>query len=111
MREEQHGFRQGRSWVTQVEIWTKMLEEGADIDVVYRDFRKALNSVPHQRLLKKARAHGIGGSSLQWIESFLVGRKQRVSLNGAKSAWADVHCNQWDPTRQCFGSYSFHHLH
>ena len=37
--EEQHGFRQGRSCVTQLlvrmEMWTKLLEEGADIDVVY----------------------------------------------------------------------------
>ncbi len=77
MQDEQHGFRQGRSCVTQlleiVEIWKKMLEEGADIDVVYLDFRKAFDSVPHQRLLKKVRAHGIGGNLLQWIESFLVG--------------------------------------
>ena len=33
MRDEQHGFKQGRSWVTQLlqimEMWTKMLEEGA----------------------------------------------------------------------------------
>ena len=39
---EQHGFRQGCSCVTQLlqimEMWTKMLEEGADIDVVYFDF-------------------------------------------------------------------------
>ena len=94
MRDEQHGFRQGRSCVTQLlqimEMWTKMLEEGADIDVIYLDFRKAFDSVPHQRLLKKAKAHGIDGKVLQWIQSFLLGRKQRVSLNGAKSAWADV---------------------
>ena len=57
-----------------------MLDDGGGIDVVYLDFRKAFDSVPHQRLLKKFKAHEIGGSRslLQWIESFLTGRKQRV---------------------------------
>ena len=36
-----------------------MLDEVAGIDVVYLDFRKAFDSVPHQRLLKKAHAYGI----------------------------------------------------
>ena len=94
IRDEQHGFRQGRSCVTKLlqimKMWTKILEEGADIGVVYLDFREAFDSVPYQPLLKKARAHDIDVKVLQWIESFLLGRKQRVSLNGAKSAWADV---------------------
>ena len=51
--EEQHGFRPGRSCVTQLleimDIWTRMIEEGDQIDVVYLDFRKAFDSVPHQR--------------------------------------------------------------
>ena len=49
--DEQHGFRPGRSCVTQLieimDIWTKMFEEGDGIDVVYLDFRKAFDSVPH----------------------------------------------------------------
>ena len=95
LSEDQHGFRAGRSCVTQLleimELWTSMLDEGGGIDVVYLDFRKAFDSVPHQRLLKKARAHGIDGNLLKWIESFLTGRKQRVNVNGEMSSWADVH--------------------
>ena len=49
---DQHGFRAERSCVTQlleiVEIWTSMLDEGDATDVVYLDFRKAFDSVPHQ---------------------------------------------------------------
>ena len=66
LSEDQHGFRSGRSCVTQLleimEIWTSMLEEGGGIDVVYLDFRKAFDSVPHQRLLRKAQAYGIDGT-------------------------------------------------
>ena len=94
LSEDQHGFRSGRSCVTQlleiIEIWSSMLDEGGSIDVVYLDFRKAFDSVPHQRLLKKAEAYGIRGKLLLWIESFLTGRKQRVIVNGGKSTWADV---------------------
>ena len=94
LSEDQHGFRSGRSCVTQlleiIEIWSSMLDEGGSIDVVYLDFRKAFDSVPHQRLLKKAEAYGIRGKLLLWIESFLTGRKQRVIVNGDKSTWADV---------------------
>ena len=95
LSEDQHGFRSGRSCVTQLleimEIWTSMLDEGGGLDVVYLDFRKAFDSVPHQRLLKKIRAYGIDGSLLKWIESFLTGRKQRVIVNGGISAWSEVH--------------------
>ena len=63
-----------------------MLDEGGGIDVVYLDFHKAFDSVPHQHLLKKARAHGIDGNLLKWIESFLTGRKQRVNVNGEMSS-------------------------
>ena len=94
LSEDQHGFRSGRSSVTQLleimEVWSGMLDEGGGIDVVYLDFRKAFDSVPHQRLLRKAQAYGIGGKLLQWIESFLTGRKQRVIVHGGKSTWAEV---------------------
>ena len=33
---------------------------------------------------------GIGGNILSWVEAFLVGRKQRVTVNGTKSDWAPV---------------------
>ena len=60
---DQHGFRSNRSCVTQlpeiVKIWTSMLDEGGGIDVVYLDFRKAFDSVPHERLLKKVQSYGI----------------------------------------------------
>ena len=33
---------------------------------------------------------GIEGNVLQWIRDFLVGRRQRVSINGTVSDWASV---------------------
>ena len=72
--------------------WTAAVEEGNLVDVVYLDFAKAFDSVPHphQRLLCKLKSHGISARLLDWIASFLVGRQQRVVIQGSKSAWAPV---------------------
>ena len=67
-----------------------MIEEGAPVDSIYLDFRKAFDSVPHQRLLRKLRAHGIAEQVIKWIEAFLSGRKQQVVVNGHHSGWAPV---------------------
>ena len=36
-----------------LEEWTKALDEGEEIDLIYTDFQKAFDSVQHQRLLSK----------------------------------------------------------
>jgi hypothetical protein len=91
---QQHGFLSGRSCTTQLldtlEHWTKMLDEGLAIDVVYLDFAKAFDSVPHRRLLAKLDSYGIRGKVLRWIAHFLIGRKQRVMINGTASEWGEV---------------------
>ena len=94
MHPSQHGFLPRRSCTTQLmevmEAWTAAVEEGDPVDVVYLDFAKAFDSVPHQRLLCKLESHGISGKLLDWIAAFLVGRQQRVMIQGSKSAWAPV---------------------
>ena len=39
---------------------TKWVDDGSPVDVVYLDFQKALDKVPHQRVLLKLKVHGIG---------------------------------------------------
>ena len=90
----QHGFVKGRSCITQLlevlDIWTEVLDEGGSIDVIYMDFQKAFDTVPHRRLILKAEAHGIGGRLLGWLKDFLANREQRVVVNGTKSSSARV---------------------
>ena len=38
---------------------TFMIDEGSSVDAIYLDFAKALDSVPHEQLLKKVEALGI----------------------------------------------------
>ena len=67
-----------------------MLEENEVFDVIYTDFAKAFDSVAHQRLLVKLESIGIKGDLLNWVRSFLNGRKQCVKVNGVTSGWKDV---------------------
>ncbi len=63
---------------------------GGEVDVIYTDFIKAFDSVPHKRLLTKLKAYGITGKIHSWISAFLLGRKQRMAVHGSYSSWRDV---------------------
>ena len=60
------------------------------MDVVYLDFQKAFNKVPHQRLILKLKAHGIGNDVINWIEKWLTHRRQTVIVDGEISNWKSV---------------------
>jgi len=98
---EQHRFRSGRSCLTNLletfENWTKALDEGYGLDVAYLDYRKAFDSVPHQRLIKKLKSFGINGKLLQWLDDFLTSRTMKVGLRGTLTATGGI---KWSPTRQ-----------
>ena len=46
--------------------------------------------MPHQRLLLKLKAHGIGDSTIDWTEEWLTDRRQRVLVDGEVSNWKSV---------------------
>ena len=60
------------------------------VDVIYMDFQKAFDTVPHRRLIQKVGAHGIEGRLLDWLTDFLANREQRVVVNGTRSSTAKV---------------------
>ena len=61
-----------------------------EIDIIYLDFKKAFDKMPHQRLLLKLKAHGIGNGMINWIEKWLIDRRQRVVVDGEVSNWKAV---------------------
>ena len=91
---DQFGFLPGRSCALQlllvIEEWLTILDRKGAVDVVYLDFQKAFDRVPHQRLLRKLEAYGIGGDLLRWVSAFLTNRRQRVMVEGVCSNWTRV---------------------
>ena len=90
----QHGFRRGRSCLSQLlEHYQQIidgLEDGSAVDVVYLDFSKAFDKVDHNILLDKLSSIGISRKLLQWIGSFLIGRKHAVLVDGHTTDYSDV---------------------
>ena len=71
---------------------TNFIDSGYPVNVIYLDFQKAYDKVPHGRLVSKLEAHGIGGEILKWVENWLSERKQRVVLGGefSESTWLKI---------------------
>jgi len=94
IKNSQHGFRKGRSCLTNLLVFldkvTTDIENGNSVDVIYLDFAKAFDKVPHRRLMDKLRSHGIRGKLWKWIEAWLEGRHQRVCVTGHASDWRPV---------------------
>ena len=90
----QHGFRSGRSCLTQLlshfDDIMLGLTKGADTDAIYLDYAKAFDKVDHRLLIQKLRRYGFHDQIITWVESFLSDRSQYVVLNGFSSFAAAV---------------------
>ncbi len=69
---------------------TKAFGDNDPVDILFFDYEKAFDKVPHNRLLIKLAGYGINQKTVRWIEAFLRNRRQRVVLGtfciDAKSA-------------------------
>ena len=92
----QHGFRAGRSCLTQLlSFWDTLLEEmeqGKGVDVVYTDYAKAFDKCEIGVLLHRLRDSGIKGKVGCWLAAFLnpAARQQAVGVDGRLSALRPV---------------------
>ena len=90
----QHGFTTGRSTTTNLlealNIWSEATMHDIPVDILFLDYAKAFDSVPHKRLMKQVESFGIQGEALKWIEAFLSNRRQQVRANGELSAFKPV---------------------
>ena len=88
----QHGFLKARSCLTNMlgylEEITKWIDEGSPVDIIYLDFQKAFDKMPHQRSILKLKAHGVGDGTIYRIEQWLTDRRQRVVVE--VSNWKSV---------------------
>ncbi|KAL5255606.1 hypothetical protein ACHWQZ_G010992 [Mnemiopsis leidyi] len=91
---KQHGFRKGRSCLTQLlqhmDFLFQNFLDNSETDVIYLDYAKAFDKVDHSILLEKIKAYGIEGKVYTWIEQFLCGRTQTVIVDGKKTPSAKI---------------------
>ena len=71
--------------LTFVDDITKWIDKGSHVDVVYLDFQKTFDKVPHQRLLVKLRSYALGDKMVNWLGNWLEDRRQRVLVEACVS--------------------------
>ena len=113
VRDSQHGFVRNKSCLSNLLVFVEevanYLDSGFPVDVIYLDFQKAFDKVPHKRLILTLVAHGIDGKLLKWIEKWLLDRKQRVVIK-----WGVIRlegCVERCPTGFCFGTIVIYDLY
>ena len=92
--EEQHGFTPHKSTTTNLLETLNVIVEaqmhGIPVDLLFLDYQKAFDTVPHHRLLLQLKSFGIEDQALEWIRQFLKDRRQRVRVNDSISSWKPV---------------------
>ena len=68
---KQFGFLPGQSTTLELlkvlDEWLEIIDDHGSLDVVYCDFRKAFDTVPHRHLITKLESYGITGEVNDWI--------------------------------------------
>ena len=86
---QQHGFLKNKSRLSQLLLSFNhiynYLDKSIPVDVIYLDFRKAFDSVPHNELLLKLWKLGITGSLWRWFQAYLKERYHYVTIDSASS--------------------------
>ena len=112
IRDSQHGFHKGRSCLTNLlaffEEATKCFDCSRAYDIVYVDFQKAFDKVPHESLITKMKTVAITGGISEWVQNWLQDRTQRVVVGEeaypSRGLWeAESHKDQyWDHRSSLF---------
>lgn len=86
----------------------KHVDKSDPTDMMYLDFQKASDKIPHQRLLSKLSTHKIKGKVLSWISKWLKYRKPRVKIKSFLTMERD---EQQDLPRICTGTWAVEYIH
>ena len=91
----QHGFTMGKSCLTNlISFYDKVTHsagQGKPVNVTFLDFSKAFDTVSHSLLLDKMSSTQLDKHVTQQVSNWLMGRAQRVTVNGAYIGLAAGH--------------------
>ena len=90
----QYGFRKGRSCIVQLLVYLesiyKTIVSKENTNIIYTDYEKAFDNVDHGILSTKLFNFCVRGIFIKLLQSYLIGRTQRVRINGHFSESVNV---------------------
>lgn len=96
LNQSQYGFRaKSTTSLALMEVKeeiTNALDQGKYAVGVFIDLKKAFDTINHSILINKLQLYGVRGVALDWITSYLSGRKQFVEMGEYKSECMEVAC-------------------
>ena len=94
LREEQCGFRKGRSCMDQIftvrQLCEKFVAKGRDVYWAFMDLEKAYDRVDREAMWQVLRVYGVGGRLLRAVQSFYVESRACVRNGSEVSDWFPV---------------------
>ena len=70
----------------------RYLDKGFKTGILLTDLSKAFDSISHDLLLAKLNAYDFTKNSLNLINDYLTGRRQRTKISDRFSSWRDIIC-------------------
>ena len=72
------------------EEWRNHLDNNETVGAVLMDLSKAFDCLPHELLIAKLAAYGVGKGTLELLYSYLKERKQSVNIKGKLSTFLEI---------------------
>ena len=73
-----------------IKDWQKCVDKSGKVGAILMDLSKAYDCLPHDLLIAKLAAYGIGKKSLRFLYSYLTSRRHRVCIGSSISEWLEV---------------------
>ena len=70
--------------------WQNCVDKSGKVGAILMDLSKAYDCLPHDLLIAKLAAYGVGKKSLRFLYSYLKSRKHRVRIGSSISEWLEV---------------------
>ena len=88
------GFRKAHSTqhalITLLQAWQKELDKGGFVGKILIGLSKAYDCLPHDLLVAKLEAYGVGKTALNLISNYLSHPKQRTKIGSSYNDWYEI---------------------